>query len=186
MRELENVIVSAVIQAKPGTVRVEHLKAKLAGKASALQEDGDLREIGRRAGRQMLRAGLVRRLEQNRGDMDEAALYFGRKKSWAYRLLKEPPSADEASHEADEANNPGMKRFMRQMLQIIRRMSRAIPRMIAICRMRCTIPPVLVQLSSFSGLQSRKAGLIGTRKTASLRNALKIRVGYPEYLLAAC
>jgi len=27
------------------------------------------------------------------GDMDEAALYFGRKKSWAYWLLKEPPSA---------------------------------------------------------------------------------------------
>jgi DNA-binding NtrC family response regulator len=91
IRELENVIVSAVIQAKPGTVRVEHLRTKLAGKASA--EDGDLREIGRTAGRQMLRAALVRRLDQNGGDMDEAALYFGRKKSWAYGLMKEPPSA---------------------------------------------------------------------------------------------
>jgi transcriptional regulator with GAF, ATPase, and Fis domain len=93
IRELENVIVSAVIKAKSGMVRVEHLKTKLAGKASAVPEDGDLREIGRKAGREMLRAGLVRRLEQNGGDMDEAALYFGRKKSWAYWLLKEPPSA---------------------------------------------------------------------------------------------
>ena len=90
IRELENVIVSAVIQAKSGTVRVEHLKGKLAVKVSAVPTaDGDLKRRGREAAKETVRAALQERMAENGGDLQEAARYHKIARSWAYELVKQ-------------------------------------------------------------------------------------------------
>ena len=90
IRELENVIVSAVIQAKPGTVRVEHIRAKLAGKVSAVPEANcDLKRKGREAAKETVRAALQHRMAENGGDLQEAARYHKIARSWAYELVKQ-------------------------------------------------------------------------------------------------
>ena len=88
IRELENVIVSAVIQAKPGTIRLEHFKEKLRAKPPAVPHAVNPKKNIKAANRQALRAALVAWLEENGRDIDEAASHFGKKKSWAYALLK--------------------------------------------------------------------------------------------------
>jgi transcriptional regulator of acetoin/glycerol metabolism len=86
---LENVIVSAVVKAKNGTIRLEYLKEKLREREPAAPRGGNRKKENKVAARQALRAALMKRLQENGRDMDEAAGHFGKKKSWAYELLKE-------------------------------------------------------------------------------------------------
>jgi DNA-binding NtrC family response regulator/pSer/pThr/pTyr-binding forkhead associated (FHA) protein len=93
IRELENVIQSAIIHARSGEIGVEHLPENLARKAFTKSLDGSLKEKGLLASQETKRVLLERRIQENGGDVDEAAKWAHLSRSWAYKLLKrKPPS----------------------------------------------------------------------------------------------
>jgi hypothetical protein len=83
------VIVSAVVKAKTGTIRLEYLKEKLREREPAVPRGGNRKKENKVAAREALRAALMKRLQENGRDFDEAAAHFGKRKSWAYELLQE-------------------------------------------------------------------------------------------------
>jgi transcriptional regulator of acetoin/glycerol metabolism len=91
IRELQNVVQVAIIQARSGEIGAEHLPENVARKAPT-PPDGSrsIKEKGVLAAKETMRALLERRIKENGGDVDEAAKSSGISRSWAYKLLKNP------------------------------------------------------------------------------------------------